>query len=969
MLTRPSLIDAQPVYNDHHKLSDAKQLYNQAAYVAAKEAFSEIAKKSSGPEVRYYLAMSAIKAGDADGEALMTLFLQEESLHVYARKAHQELANYYFANARYDKALESYNQTSIAFDPELIFRKGYCEFKLKQYEDALTTFEMLEGTFSSRQKDAAYFQGYIHFEKEALAKAKEFLTKALESDQFRVASIKLLAAMLYENQQHPELVDLLSGKLETDHDAQLIQMLADAQFALEKYRSAADSYRNLLDHHEYRNALNYYKGGLSHFKIEDMEMAMDFLSKAAISDDETGAFASYYLGLLHADKGNYEFAISSFENCAKYQTTLKEDALYLQANNLMQIPNYESAIDVLKNYAEAFPAGKYSDQINQLTGIAYANTNNYDLAIDYIERLERLTPQLKKTYQRTTFLKGANLFNDKKFEEASAFFQKALIHDIDQEITQKTFYWMAEAMSLLGNLDEALFYYNSVARTPDKEVFINSIYGKSYANFNLKDYQLAADGFRQFDSYSGERSSRYTVDAWIRLGDCLFALKSYQAGIAYYKKAGYKSARNKEYINFQIGLLYRYLDDDKNARKYFNQLISESPEGQRAAEAHFQLAQIEFENGNEKQAISSYQIFLSKYPTSPLVPFALLNQGIAYDNAGNAQACIANYQKILDHYARHKTANSALLGLQDKYADGQFEQFNQYLELYKQANPNSEALENIEFETARSKYYSQSYQEAVSELEKFIINYPQSSFLMDARYLIAESYYRMAKQQEALDAFLQLSGADEYSKYTKVLYRLASLYSAQGDLSQGNQYYHKLAGLSNSNRNTLNVLNGLMENHYEAQVHDSAVYYGELLLRNPRIDAWVESNAHLVVGKSYYQLGQLEKARDSFLPLISNTPDEHGAEAYYFISKIYYDQAKYENALDGLFTLTNNFQAYEKWLGAAYLLMADIYIETDKLFQAKATLQSVIDHVESEEIKSKAKDKLATIKDHVDNNE
>ncbi|MEP1782203.1 tetratricopeptide repeat protein, partial [Reichenbachiella sp.] len=159
------------------------------------------------------------------------------------------------------------------------------------------------------------------------------------------------------------------------------------------------------------------------------------------------------------------------------------------------------------------------------------------------------------------------------------------------------------------------------------------------------------------------------------------------------------------------------------------------------------------------------------------------------------------------------------------------------------------------------------------------------------------------------------------------------------------------------------------ENHFTATVYDSAIYYGNRLLDNPRVDVLVGAQANLIIGKSEYALNNHEKALQNFLPLVGNSPDENGAEAYYYISKIYYDQAKYDRALESLFVLTNNFKNYENWLGEAYLLMADIYIETNELFQAKATLNSLIEHSFLNDVKDKAASKLEEIEDAMDSNE
>lgn len=970
-LTSVFPLQAQQILDIRVRYDQAKELYEREAYQAARAAFAMTLKAPYLAESKYFLASSAIRADHEDGEKLMHDFVENYPKHLYAQRAYLDIASFYFSKGDYKSALKNYSKSKVYLTPELLFQKGYCEFHEKKYDEALITFEKLEGSFSSYENDAAYFKGFVFHLREDYEKSYSFLSEAFESEEYGIPAMELYVSTLYRNGKYQELIKLVDSELTPVDNGAVLNFLADSQYELEKYNSASKNYKALFKSFgAHRNVRNYFRAGYSYLKIENTDDATEYLKKSAVADDSVGAYASYYLGMIYSENKNLPFAITSFENTAKYPTVLREDALYHQARCMMELPDYQGAIEVLNIYKSEYETGRFVEPVNEMLGAAYAQTNDYDLSIQYIEDLDRLTPQLKRTYQRVSFLKGVTLFNDKKFELAAELFQKSLIHDEDAEIEQQTYYWMGETLSLLGQLDEALFYYQNVNHSPNSEVYQKAIYGRAYCYFNLKDYESAVQSFKQFESeYTNDLNQNYLADALLRMGDCHFALKQYQAGIDFYMKAENKGNKNKGHIYYQIGLLSRYMDKDVQAKQYFNKLIKEIPESSKADHAYFQMAQIDFEKGNAGQAIKTYHAFLIKYPTSSLVPFALLNQAVAYDNQGRFELSISNYRQILDRFPRHQTANSALLGLQDKNANGRFDEFDQYLLKYKQANPNSEALENIEFETARTNYYNQKYDQTIDGLEHFIKTYPKSSLIPEARYLIGEAYFRREQFDMSLANFQQLIGLTDFAKYPKVLYRLASIQSELGNLPQSNNYYYQLGKASRSSRNVINMHSGLMENHFTATVYDSAIYYGNRLLDNPRVDVLVGAQANLIIGKSEYALNNHEKALQNFLPLVGNSPDENGAEAYYYISKIYYDQAKYDRALESLFVLTNNFKNYENWLGEAYLLMADIYIETNELFQAKATLNSLIEHSALNDVKDKAASKLEEIEDAMGSNE
>ena len=102
----------------------------------------------------------------------------------------------------------------------------------------------------------------------------------------------------------------------------------------------------------------------------------------------------------------------------------------------------------------------------------------------------------------------------------------------------------------------------------------------------------------------------------------------------------------------------------------------------------------------------------------------------------------------------------------------------------------------------------------------------------------------------------------------------------------------------------------------------------------------------------------MTEAEDLLLGLINGIKDENAAEANYELAQLYFNAGKYGNSLQTLFELNKNFAQYDKWLGKSFLLIADNYLKQGELFQAKATLNSIIDNAEDEELKKLAGKKL-----------
>ncbi|NJO01847.1 MAG: tetratricopeptide repeat protein [Bacteroidia bacterium] len=110
-----------------------------------------------------------------------------------------------------------------------------------------------------------------------------------------------------------------------------------------------------------------------------------------------------------------------------------------------------------------------------------------------------------------------------------------------------------------------------------------------------------------------------------------------------------------------------------------------------------------------------------------------------------------------------------------------------------------------------------------------------------------------------------------------------------------------------------------------------------------------------------YRQQQFPTAIQVFQQVANNASDETGAEAQYLLAEIYYRQKKHQQSLETLFDLNKRYTNYEKWRGRSFLLIADNYIAMDEIFQARATLQSLIDKSPDPEVVSEARRKLASL--------
>jgi len=133
------------------------------------------------------------------------------------------------------------------------------------------------------------------------------------------------------------------------------------------------------------------------------------------------------------------------------------------------------------------------------------------------------------------------------------------------------------------------------------------------------------------------------------------------------------------------------------------------------------------------------------------------------------------------------------------------------------------------------------------------------------------------------------------------------------------------------------------------------------ILTNEKVTSDQINFAHLIIAKSNYSEGDLEAAKREFQIASRLSNDVIGAEAKYFVAKIDYEEGNFEEAEKTIFELIKQFSAYDYWVAKSFILLADVYQKVDNSFQAKQTLQSIIDNYEGEDLKKIAKEKLNLI--------
>ena len=409
--------------------------------------------------------------------------------------------------------------------------------------------------------------------------------------------------------------------------------------------------------------------------------------------------ASFYLGFSYIELDNKPYALSAFEAAAKAEDdkSIKEEATFYQGKLNFDLGNFSDAVENFNTYNSAYPNGQHRKEVNDLLSEAFLKSENYDQAIAYIESLKDWSDRIKAVYQKVTYRKGTQLFNAGNFPAAVDMFKNSLRYPADRETVLWDWFWMGEAYSVGRKYDEAIRAYSEVFRNDPggtSEQFLKARYGIGYAYYNSKAYAKALVHFKGYtDRLRREGKQYFYGDALLRLADCYYATKDYNAAISVYNKVLNEVKIETDYCYFQLGLIYGIQSDLAASFRNLDVVITRFASSVYSDDALYYKAQFTFEHGDYEPAISRFSKLISEQPQSPFIPYALVSRAVAEHNLKKYDATIVDYERVLKEYPRHPVANSALLGLQETLsAVNRSGEFNEYLALYKEANPDSKDL-------------------------------------------------------------------------------------------------------------------------------------------------------------------------------------------------------------------------------------------------------------------------------------
>jgi len=964
------------------KYYDGMELFDKQKYVAAKSIFQqyiqEYPQDIKAIECEYYVAVCALNLFNDDAEYLFSNFIAKYPNHIKAGRAGYDLGNFFYNNKKYDKAIEYYAMADESkLSPEELneynFKSGYSSFTKKDFTVALAKFNQCKTKRHKYTPAANYYAGYIEFKNTEYDAALVDLNKAAESNEYKPLVAVLITNVYYRQGKYDELIPyaekVIADKSAGPNTNDVKLILADAYFFKEDFNKATPLFKDYLVSTGAKSLSPdmKYRIGFSSYKSADYKQAVDLLQSIATDKDSLGQSSAYILGLSYLKSGNKLSAVLAFELAQRssYSAVIKEEAMFLYGKLAVDLGRFTDATNRLKAYLDAYPKSSHGQEASELLSESFLGTRNYDEALTYIENLKYHNSRINTAYQRIAYYKAIELINKKDYTGALLVLDKSSKYSFDKTVFINSFYWKGECLSLEKRYEEANNAYTTVIEkgsTLENANVIKAYYGLGYGYYYQKKWNDAIPQFVKFLTLQSDKKGKgdiYYRDAELRLADLYFVTRRFPESIKYYDLALLDRKDEEDYILFQKATITYLMGKTNDAYALFTQLTNKYPNSPYYDNALMQRCQLDLEVSKYELAIEGYsKIINKKDDINGLKPLALQKRAISYFNLKEYDKAIADHKKVINDYPKNPIAYSSLLsiqeilGLQDKS-----DEFVPILVKYKEENPDGRDLKEVEFISAQSLYSAQKYAAAISAFNSFIQQYPNHSSNAEAKFYLADSYFRTKDYPASKKLYIEILG-ERNQYYKKAIQRVADISYLQNDLPNTIKYFSELQQVASTNKEKAASWLGLMTAYYDSNQLDSCNVYADKVIGHGSATPDAQNKALLFKGKVAYQKKDYDAAQDYFLSCLNGAKDISAAEAHYSLAKIQYDKKQYKQSIETLYDFNNTYSNFDLWLGKSFLLIADNFVAKDEVFQAKETLTSIIEKSPNADIKKQAQERL-----------
>ncbi|MEI7675993.1 MAG: tetratricopeptide repeat protein [Bacteroidales bacterium] len=911
-------------------------------------------------ESDYMLAACAFETNDIDTKKLLVNYLTKYPYSLKNDRIRFLIGTTDFLHNRYVECIavmKSLNLSSLSSteQDDCQYRLAYSYLSTDSTLEALNIFRELKRNSPKYGDAATYYCAWYDYKNKAFDNAVSGFEAVKKNPSFIENACFYLTQIHFINHQYSETI--LSGEAifstikNKSNQSELARIIGESYYRQGETTKAIEYLSKYAEIEDSPLAESMYLLGVSLFTKQEYTKAIQFLKFAAVRNDELGQNAYYYLGCSYLKIGDKKNARLAFEIASRsdFNQKAKELSLYNYAMLIYETDytGFNEAVPIFELFLNSFPDSKEVDKISSCLSEVYMTSKNFTTVLASIEKIKHPSLKILSAKQRILLQIGIQELINGKVDNARKRLSEAIeMGDFDNEN-------IADAHNLRGEIafrqskfsDAASDFqsYLSKTKSNNKEAKTVATYNLGYTYFKTQTINKAQSTFEKALAIGFKKNPVLTADILNRLGDCRYYLKDYAIAEKYYARAAQTSEINADYSLFQQAQIFSLQKQYNSEIKLLDKILSDFPKSEFRDQALFMKAQTYQAIDKKEVAIESYSNLISDFPKSRLIPSAAVQLGMVYLGLNNIKKSIEWYKYTLTTFPESDEANVANEDLKRIYKDqNQISEYAQFLKtLNRKFNFSTTEQDSLMYLGAEKNYMKGNKKDALRNFSDYLKAFPQGAFSLYANYYLAMSYLDQ-KNDSIATIYLTKILTQPDNKFTETaLTYSANISFAKGDYNNAYKLYNLLSQKIAMNKKRSEIWGKLIQCTWAIHKFKETIAIADSIIEEPKSDSELKANARYFRSKSNIALQKTDNLVNDLSVLAADTRNEKGAEAKFLLAEYYYQSDNYKKAETEVFDYIDKGTPHQHWLARSFILLTDIYIKNNDLFQAKQYLLSL----------------------------
>ena len=936
--------------------------------------------KHSQEAVDYYFHALSLSIEQPLADKHAHEWLLKTSNKIYQSRLSFYLGKFYFRQHQDLTCLSAFEQVQIddldnAEILQMKYFQGYLQFKAGNWDKATSLLNAVRQVKDNPYySDANYYAAFIALEKKEFKEALNYFHIASSNKAYSKLTPFYISQLYYflgdinAAMRNCETALASQGQF---YDIQLKQLLGHMLFEKKEYDKALPYLANYLAVQKKVDPQDLYQLSFCYFQAQQWENAIEGFKKLANIEDSLGQNSMYLLATSYLKVNNKVGAKNAFLICSSKSINLsqKEISLFNYGKLSVELKDYSNAVYALDKFMTVYPNSTYIEEAKTLWVTSLALNNNFIQALEAFESVENPSMDLLKLYPNILYGRSTIYINEGQIEKAYILLNQLWNTPYNTKVLPLAQFWTGELSYKMGRINESIESLEHFLKDPVEQGEVtqrHARYTLGYCYLKKSNYNKAIENFEYVSNYNhGNRIEAYQKDAFVRFADCQMMNKQYKAALQSFQKIITEEPAYRDYANLQKAILLGGMNQSDEKIKILNTFEVQFPNSIYKNDAHMELAETYSNQERFQEAIEPLTKILLDKNAGNYYPQAYYKLGIVYFNLNNNQVALQTFRDLLSTYPKSTESENSIEFVRNIFVEEQTpELFVQFMNNFGMPLSLNEQ-DSLTYRASIIKYDQKRYGEAAIGLSKYLLQFPNGKYQLDANNLVAEIAYAQQQYDTAVIYFSNVANQspNKYAERAALLSARLNFFNLKR-YDTAEKYFNILTQIATQQENKGEALKGLLRCQYKNQKWADCAKIATQILQ----DKSAATDDILMANMSLYHNSIANKDTTGALQLLSkvvkNSSSLFTAEAHYLIAKLYFDEGKFALAERTSFEVIKKQASYEYWVTKTYLLLGNIYVAQKDNFNAIATFKSISENATIEAFKQEAAEKLKTLTDN-----